>query len=326
MHSHINAASVARELLAGAEVIYGAYGSQPESTQYVELPDGRVATLRVVFDEDSGIGRWMDSGGKNESHHDDVFGTFVWRGKDSLYGYPAQRPTHLGFDGWARVFTRYGQGGDRLDDSVWWQPPAEVLELPDAREQVEKMAKAIDGYLSGDWEHVGLVVTIEEDGSEVGSASLWGVDHGYPGDDGSHAAEMVAENLIEAGIEKSSTAGVARWARDLLEAVARRISDEDPEDAGNPSDGYHETMRELVEWWTDRVEDAGDWDTYADRIVNAIESDYASYLRAPDRSRPGRAVGISYGDDCAFCCYRPAPYPPGHHHADDCPRKTTPED
>lgn len=323
--SFIDAKAVARELLDGADVSYPTYGNRESETRRVTLPDGRVASLAVVFDEGSGIGEWIGRDGKTESHHDDIFGTFVWRGTDRDTGRPSARPSD--FTGAARVFTRYGQGADRLDGSVWWQPPADVLEQKNAAESVESIAKMIESYLSGDWYHVGLVVTIADHGEEVGSVSLWGVEWGLDDPDKSHAdylADTVAENLEEAGIGKASSAAVARWARDPLEAVARRISGEDPEDGEAPA--YHATLRGLLEWWRERVEPAGDWDTYGEQTANRIESDYADHLRDPERSRPGRAVGLSWGDDCPFCRHGQAPYPPEHHHASQCPRKANPED
>lgn len=272
--SYIDAQAVARELLDGADVSYPVYGNREAETRRLELPDGRVASLAVLYDEDSGIGEWCDQYGKRESHHDDVFGTFAHRGKDRLYGYPSERPA--GFTGAARIFTRYGQGCDRLDGSVWWQPPADVLELPDAREQVDAMAKMIDSWLSGYWYHVGFVVTITEDGEETGSASLWGIEWGLEDPTGSHAdylRETVAELLEEAGIGKASTVGVARWARDSLEAIARRMSGEDPED-GVPVPNYDSTLRALVTWWKEDVEAIGDWDLFGAPLTEAIESAY----------------------------------------------------
>lgn len=317
---YIDAQAVARELLDGADVSYPVYGNRESATRRVDLPDGRVAALSVVFDEDSGIGEWIGHNGKTEQHHDDIFGTFVWRGKDSLYGYPAERPRE--FTGAARVFTRYGQGSDRLDGSVWWQPPADVLEDASAAESVESLAKMIDGWLSGDWVHVGFIVTIEEDGHEMGTASLWGIEWGLPDAEGTHAdylRETCADLLAEAGIEHASTVGVARWARDPLGAVARRISGEDPDDGEAP--GYHAALRSLLEWWHGVVEPAGDWDAYGERLANSIESDYAAYAGGRPYARPGSSLGVSHGDDCPFCRHGAAPYPHGFHHASQCPRK-----
>lgn len=318
--SYIDAQAVARELLDGADVAYPIYGRIDSERARVTLPDGRVATLSIVFDEDSGIGEWIGRDGKRESHHDDIFGTFAWRGKDSLYGYPAERPRE--FTGDARVFTRYGQGGDRIDGAVWWQPPADVLEDQQGRESLPALVKMIDSWLSGDWVHVGFYVTIEEDGHEVGSASLHGIEWGLEDPDGTHADYLrgtVGELLDEAGIGSASSVSVARWARDPLEAVARRISLEDPEDG--PAERYHAILRELLAWWHERVEPAGDWDAYGENIANRIELDYADHLRAPERSRPGRSMGVSHGEGCPFCLYSAPPYPSPLHHAwTDCPR------
>lgn len=278
--SYIDAQAVARELLDGADVAYPIYGRIDSERARVTLPDGRVATLSIVFDEDSGIGEWIGSNGKREAHHDDIFGTFVWRGKDSLYGYPAERPRE--FTGDARVFTRYGQGGDRIDGAVWWQPPADVLEDAQGRESLPALVKMIDSWLSGDWFHVGLVVTITEDGEEVGTDSLWGMEWGLDDADGTHAKylrDTVAELLQESGIDRASTAAVARWARDPLEAVARRISGEDPEDGEAPA--YHATLRDVLAWWRATVEPAGDWDTYGEPVADRIESDYSRAIGRP---------------------------------------------
>ena len=278
--SYIDAAAVARELLDGADVSYPTYGNRESETRRLELPDGRVAALSVVYDEDSGIGEWIGRDGRRESHHDDIFGTFTHRAPCRDTGRPSPRPD--GFTGAARVFVRYGQGCDRLDGAVWWQPPADVLEQSNAREAVESLVRTIDSYLSGDWYHVGFIVTITEDGEEVGSASLFGIEWGLDDADGTHAdylRETVAELLEESGIGRASTAAVARWARDPLEAVARRLSGEDPEDEEAPA--YHATLRDLLAWWRATVEPAGDWDTYGESLANRIESDYSRAIGRP---------------------------------------------
>lgn len=264
--SYIDARAVARELLDGCEVAHGYPGDRDRLTRRVDLPDGRVATLRLIAD-DCMIGEWRDASGKAESHADDVFGVFQWRGKDSTYGHPSERPSD--FDGRARVLTGYGQGCERLDGSVWWQPPADV-----AADDLPKLEKTVRQWIAGDWGHVGVVVSILDGHEEIGTDSLWGVDYDHPESDGSYLLEVTAECLVEAGIEKTSTAGVARWARDLLEALARRVSGEDPEDGD--SDGYHDTMRNVLAWWADHVDPAGDWDTYADDVVTRMEHDFAN--------------------------------------------------
>lgn len=294
--SYIDAAAVARELLDGAEVSYRTYGNESRETRRVTLPDGRVATLAVVYDEDSGIGEWIGRDGRREEHSDDCFGTFQHRGADRDTGRPSARPD--GFTGAARVFTRYGQGCDRLDGSVWWQPPADVLEQSDPGEAVESLVKTIDGWLSGDWYHVGLVVTITEDGEEVGSESIWGIEWGLDDADGLHAgylAETAAELLEEAGIGKASSASVARWARDPLEAVARRVSGEDPGDADSAT--YHATLRSVVEWWNELVED---WDTYGDPLTTRIESDYLNHVANARIHAARRLSPESHHEDCDY--------------------------
>jgi hypothetical protein len=264
--SYIDARAVARELLDGCEVAYGYPGDRDRLTRRLDLPDGRVATLALVSD-DCMIGQWRDTSGKVESHSDDVFGVFQWRGKDSTYGYPSERPRD--FDGRARVFTCYGQGCERIDGSVWWQPPADVAEA-----DLPKLEKTVRQWLAGDWGHVGVVVSILDGNEEIGTDSLWGVDYGYPESNGSHLLEVTAECLVEAGIEDTSTAGVARWARDLLEALARRVSGEDPDD--EDASGYHDAMRNVLAWWHEHVETNGDWDTYADGVVTRMEHDFAN--------------------------------------------------
>jgi hypothetical protein len=261
--SMIDAGAVARQLLDDVEVSYGYHSDAPTR---VTLPDGRVAALMVRYDEDSGIGEWIGRDGKRESHDDDVFGTFAWRGKDSCYGYPAERPA--GFDGRARVFTGYGRGCERLDGSVWWQPPADV-----SAEHLPALDETIRRYFAGDWFHVGLVVIIFENGEEVGSGALWGVEWGV--DDPLHDSyllETLTDLLEEAGIGKASSAAVAPWARPMLEAIARRLSGEDPDDG--PADAYHDELRTIVAWWRGVVEAEGDWDTFGESFTDAIENRY----------------------------------------------------
>lgn len=256
---------IARELLDGIEVAYGYPSDSERCTRSIDLPDGRRATLLVRADPHTSVGRWYDTNGKTDSHDDDTWGAFAWRGKDSLYGYPSERPKRLGFDGRARVFTGYGQGCERLDGSVWWQPPADVTE-----EAAAKIESDLRRYFAGDWEFVGLVVEIFANGESVGDDSVYGVEWGFPGDDGSNAVDLVVDLLGEAGIELPSTAGVARWARDLLESVARRVSGED-----EGEDAYNRALTSVVGWWREEVEAEGDWDRYADPVVARIESDFA---------------------------------------------------
>lgn len=177
------ALELARDLLDGADVHYRGFDAAPRTS--VDVGDGRTATLRVIFDEDSGIGRWIGEGRNgSDRHHDDCFGTFAWRGRDSCYGYPSQRPA--GFDGRAVVLDYTGARTARIDGAAWWQPtdddtdPAATL-------------KAVRDYLDGDWFHVGLVVELAGE-----SAALWGVD--WHGDDSTYPAEVVADLLDEAGL------------------------------------------------------------------------------------------------------------------------------
>lgn len=162
----------------------------------VNLPDGRTATLRVVYDTDSSIGEWIDSNGRRESHDDDVFGTFAHRGTDRLYGYPAERPR--GFTGRARVIRGYGQGCERLDGAVWWEPPADVSDahLPD----LERMVRA---WFAGDWFHVGFLVSVDGPDDDGGESALWGIEYGWGlGDDhDSYLRETVVDLLDESGLD-----------------------------------------------------------------------------------------------------------------------------
>lgn len=272
--SYIDAEAVARELLDGAEVCYGYHGERDRQTRRLALPDGRVATLRVVYDEDSGIGEWFGTNGERMAHHDDVFGTFAWRGTDRLYGYPSSRPTHLGFDGRSEVFRRYGQGADRIDGAVWWQPPADLLEQANVDSVLPDLRRHVESWLSGDWFHVGFVVSIVENGDETGESAIWGVEWDFPGGDEEHLVAVVTDCLEDAGIGKASSAAAAPWARDLLEALARRVSGADPDDSGADAERYFDTLRNVMAWWHDHIEPRGDWDTYADGLVTRMESDF----------------------------------------------------
>lgn len=178
---------LARALLDGVEVQYpGAYGAEPGTS--VDLGDGRTATLRVVFDDHAGIGRWIGEG--RDGHHDDVFGTFAWRGRDSCYGYPAERPA--GFDGRARVLVGDSRG-DRWDGPVWWQP------TDDDADPAATLA-SVRAWMRGDWFHVGLVVTV--DGPGGSTESTWGVEYGDGAEvDAEHLVDMVADLLVDAGLD-----------------------------------------------------------------------------------------------------------------------------
>lgn len=254
--SMIDPEAVAAALLKLDPEVADGHGGEHDVT--VKLPDGRTASLRVVFDSDSGIGKGDVFGG----HHDDVFGEFAWRGRIGT-DHRDPRPSH--FDGRARVL-RPRDNGARIGQDVWWQPPADVSDdhLPDLERAVRAYAE------TGDWFHVGLVVTVTDpDGDAGGEASLWGVEWGDLDDPtGSHADHLrstVADLLAEANIGKASTAVVPRWARDSVEAVAHRL------------DGDDSTVRALVAWWESSVEARGDWDTFAGPMTDAMESDFVAW-------------------------------------------------
>lgn len=266
--SYIDAEAVAKSLF-GLDPS-ATYGHSGDSDVSLDLPDGRRVALRLVRDDSPGIGRWLGE----EHGHDDVFGIFSWRKVDRDTGGPESRPSE--FDGSARAFDPRGYQCPNLGDRVWWQPPAEVVAM--GPEAVESLARTVDSWIRGDWGQVGFLVTITEDGEEVGSDSIWGVEWDYPESPNGNAGHVsiLADCLSEAGIGKSSSIGVARWARDSIEAIARRLSDEDPDDAG-PNDAYHATMRELLAWWKEEVEAVGDWDTYADPMTARMESDFEAF-------------------------------------------------
>lgn len=261
--SMIDADAVALALVADLDESGDLYGGGWSSA--VNLPDGRTARLRVRFDGDAGIGRWIDG-----EDHDDVFGVFAWRGTNPNTGHPAARPA--GFDGRAEVLAGDARG-DRWAGDVWWQPTGDDTDPAATVAQVR-------AWMRGDWFHVGLVVEVCDPGADPGEASLWAVEWDFPGQRDADKAEQVAELLREAGIEDASTAAVARWARDPLEAVARRMSEEDPED--QPAPKYHATLAALVAWWRDAVEGAGDWDVYGGPLADAIEFDYTNGLTIHD--------------------------------------------
>lgn len=262
--SMIDARAVASALVADLDDARGdLHGDGLRSR--VDLPDGRTATLRVRFDPDAGIGEGVFGG------NDECFGRFEWRGRNRFgEDRRAERPD--GFDGNARAFNGW-QAPDRIDGAVWWQPPADILAERDPayrRAMVDKLAEQVRAWIDFRWFHVGLIVTVDDPGGDAGGeASLWAVEYEFPDSDGSHIVDYVAELLAEAGIEQASTASVARWARDPLEAVARRMTDAD-----ESSDAYARTLRHALAWWRDVIEPMGDWDTYAGPMTDRIEEDF----------------------------------------------------
>lgn len=73
-------------------------------------------------------------------------------------------------------------------------------------------SKVIEGWKNGQWGYVGIVVTVRVNGTELGSASLWAIEHGlYPCDNddawtyewidgltGHYAKEVIADLVPEA--------------------------------------------------------------------------------------------------------------------------------
>lgn len=90
----------------------------------------------------------------------------------------------------------------------------------------------IAAWKADEWQYVGLIVTVaDEDGHEWGSASIWGVDDGFPLEDGTTTSaigrvDLLPDLITQAGDEanKSAAAFVGKWsarARQQPSAAAR---------------------------------------------------------------------------------------------------------
>lgn len=269
--SYIDERAVAADLVAmlGNDADLDGEGT----TVGVSLPDGRRATVTLQHDDDTGIGSWREGEQAPWSADDEFYGTFSWRSVDRNTGYLLERPD--GFDGRARSLDYRGSRYERIEGALWWQPPADVEPGP----SVDQLEAMIRGFIERDWTFVGVTVSIEDPAADGDpeERSLWGVDYGGQAHD-AHLASVIAELLIEVGIRKASTAGIARWARDFVETVAYRAV-EAPEDGSDveESAAYAKALRAVLAWWGDVVEPDGDWDLYGERFTNEIERDFSTW-------------------------------------------------
>lgn len=199
-HSTIDASAVARTLVDAIDDSGDLYGDGLRAR--VDLPDGRAASLRIVFDSDGGIGRWDDG-----PHYDDVFGTFAERGTSHYDRHPGERPD--GFDGRACVIAGSRCNGSRYAGDVWWQPPADV-----PAEALPALERQVRGWFDGDWLHVGAIVSISDPGCDDAEEALFGIDSGYPGIDGDDGRDSLREHVAEL----LGCAGIGRTFIDRFEA------------------------------------------------------------------------------------------------------------
>lgn len=87
-----------------------------------------------------------------------------------------------------------------------------------AREVASRAARedfeTLRAWCRDDWHYCGVVVTVEREGVELASESLWGVERNYPGSDNAYLTETAGE-LAETALEA---------ARETIARLAETIS------------------------------------------------------------------------------------------------------
>jgi hypothetical protein len=165
--------------------------------------DGFTLTATVHHDDDS-TPPW-----KREDGHGPVTG---WMRKD------AKRPGYrvLNVDGSSARFYDFAEAVKIARRDGWDAKPYGTGTAGErAARAAERDFEVLKAWCADEWAYCGIVVTVEREDVELGSASLWGVEYNYPTADDDDARTPNAYLLEVANelVDEALTAARAKLAR-----------------------------------------------------------------------------------------------------------------